>query len=76
MVPSLDIFKIDPGRGVLWRGAVKSFVAAKARIQMLALSSPGEYLILDEDTGQRIVVTGSRVVPSNPLLDAWLTPRT
>ena len=56
MPPSLDIFKIDPGGRVLWRGAVESFVAAKARIQKLALSSlssPGEYLILDQKTGQR-----------------------
>jgi hypothetical protein len=72
MLHSLDIFKIDPHRGVLWRGAVKSFVAAKVRIQMLALSSPGEYLILDEDTGERILVNDLRRVPSNPLLDAWL----
>lgn len=34
----------------------KKSVAAKARIQMLAVSSPGEYLILDEDTGNRILV--------------------
>jgi len=39
MFHSLDIFKIDPGGRVHWRGAVESFVAAKARIQKLALSS-------------------------------------
>jgi len=69
MVPTLDIFKIDPGSGVIWRGAVASFVAAKARIQMLALSSPGEYIILDQDTGQRVLVmllgvSGARPIPS------------
>jgi hypothetical protein len=74
VLPSLDIFKIDPGRSVLWRGAVKSFVAAKARIRMLALSSPGEYLILDEDTGQRILFIGLRGIPSNPPLDGWRLP--
>jgi hypothetical protein len=57
MLHSLDILKIDPGGGVLWRGSVKSFAAAKARVQMLALSSPGEYIILDEDTGERISST-------------------
>ena len=56
MAPSLDIFRIDPGGRVLWCGAVKSFVAAKARIQMLAVSSPGEYLIVDEESGNRILV--------------------
>jgi len=59
MVPSLDIFKIDSGGRVIWRGAVESFVAAKAHIQMLAqncLSSPGEYVILDYETGHRVLV--------------------
>jgi hypothetical protein len=74
VLPSLDIFKIDPGHGVLWRGAVKSLVAANARIQMLALSSPGEYLILDEDTGQRILVNGLCGILSNPRSDGWPSP--
>ena len=47
MVPSLDIFKISGG-GVLWRDAVATFETAKARIRKLALSSPGEYFILDQ----------------------------
>ena len=53
----LDIFKTDSDGGVLWRGAVESVEAAKVRIQKLALSSPGEYLILDQKTGQRVLVT-------------------
>jgi hypothetical protein len=60
MFPSLDIFKIDSGGSVLWRGAVESVEAARARIRKLALSSPGEYLILDQKTGQSVCVTPSR----------------
>jgi hypothetical protein len=56
MVPSLDIFKISGG-GVLWRDAVATFETAKARIRKLALSSPGEYFILDQNTGERVFVT-------------------
>ena len=52
----LDIFKTDPDGGVLWRDAVESVEAAKARIQRLALSSPGEYPILDQNTGNRLRV--------------------
>ena len=55
MVPSLDIFKISGG-GVLWRDAVATLETAKARIRKLALSSPGEYFILDQNTGQRVFV--------------------
>jgi len=55
MVPSLDIFKINGG-DVLWREAVATLEAAKTRIRKLALSSPGEYFILDQNTGQRTFV--------------------
>ena len=60
MVPSFDIFKIDPRGRVLWRGAVQSFVAAKARIQKLAMASPGEYLILDQNTGHRVLLVSTQ----------------
>jgi hypothetical protein len=61
MLPSLDIFKTHSDGSVLWRGAVESVEAAKARIETQALSSPGEYLILNQHTGDRIRVasTGS-----------------
>ncbi len=55
MAPSLDIFRIESG-GVLWCEAVATIETAKARIQKIALSSPGNYLILDQKTGQRIPV--------------------
>jgi hypothetical protein len=56
MAPSLDIFRIESG-GVLWCEAAATMETAKARIQKIALSSPGNYLILDQKTGQRIPVT-------------------
>ena len=57
MFHPLDIFKTDPDGSVLWLGAVESVVAAKLRIQRLARSSPGEYLILDQVTGRKVCVT-------------------
>jgi hypothetical protein len=56
MFQPLDIFKTDSDGSVLWRGAVESLVAAKLRIQRLALSSPGEYLIVDQLTGEHVLV--------------------
>ena len=55
MAPTLDIFRIESD-GVLWCEAVAAIETAKARIQKIALSSPGNYLILDQKTGQRIPV--------------------
>ena len=58
MVPPIDIFKID-GSNALWREAVETFESAKACIQKLAVSAPGEYLIFDQHTGNRARVTPS-----------------
>jgi hypothetical protein len=52
----LDIFKTDSDGGVLWRGSAETFIAAKARIQTLALSCPGEYLVLNQHTGDSVIV--------------------
>jgi len=56
MFQPLDIFKTDPDGSVLWRGAAETLIAAKLRIQRLALSSPGEYFVLNQRTGDRISI--------------------
>ena len=53
----LDIFKTYSDGSVMWRGAAETFIAAKAYIKELAASSPGEYLVLDQSTGSRVLVT-------------------
>ena len=55
MAPTLDIFRVESG-DVLWCEAVATMETAKARIQTIALSSPGSYFILDQKIGQRIPV--------------------
>jgi hypothetical protein len=57
MVPSFDIFKIDLLGDALSGDAAESLVGARVSIEKLATSSPGEYLIFDQKTGQRAVVT-------------------
>jgi len=57
MAPSFDIFKIDLIGDVIWRDAAESLVAARVSIEKLATSFPGEYLIFDQKTGQRVFVT-------------------
>jgi hypothetical protein len=64
MMFHLDIFKTEADGHLLWRGAVESLAAAKARIQELAMASPGEYIILDQNTGHRALlgISGSERV--------------
>ena len=67
MFQPLDIFQTDSDGSVLWRGAEESFLAAKRLIEKLALSSPGEYLILNQQTGDRVRVMLPNVFFSNQL---------
>jgi hypothetical protein len=54
MVYPLDIFKTESDGGVLWRGAAENLVAAEACIKNFAVSSPGEYLVLDQHSGHSV----------------------
>jgi hypothetical protein len=55
MVPPFDIFRMKSGC-VLWCEAAATVETAQERIQELALSSPGGYLIFTQQTGQRLPV--------------------
>jgi len=50
-----DIFRMDAS-GILWQEAATSIDDAKTRAQLLAVHSPGEYLLLDQSTGVKHVV--------------------
>ena len=58
MNADVDIFKSDR-RGVLWVGVASDLESAKAHIQALGKSQPGEYLIMDQRTGDKIAVSTS-----------------
>ena len=57
MVPSFDIFKIHSIGDALWRDVAESLVGVSVSIETLITSSPGEYFIFDQKTGQKIFVT-------------------
>jgi len=47
---------LDDGE-LYFAGAAESLDAAKARVQSLAELCPGEYVIYDEETGERVLIT-------------------
>ena len=55
MIDPIDILRIESS-GVLWVESAKSVAYAEARIQQLALSSPGEYIVLEHATGKKYVI--------------------
>ena len=56
MIEPLDIFIKTKDGTYLWKAAADSFELAKSTVQRLAASSPGEYMIFNQATGNKIVV--------------------
>jgi hypothetical protein len=56
---TFDIFRIDRA-GVRWLESAESLDHAKARIRELALSFPGEFILLDHKTGNKVVINADR----------------
>ena len=56
MIEPLDIFIKTKDGTYLWKAAADSFELAKSTVQRLAASSPGEYMIFNQATGNRIAV--------------------
>jgi hypothetical protein len=55
MIPPFDIFKVESS-GVRWMEAAPNLERAKARVKVLAASSPGEYMIVNQATGEKISI--------------------
>ena len=56
MSEPLDIFiKIENGTYV-WKASVGSLEAAKSMVEQLAANAPGEYMIFNQQTSDKIVV--------------------
>lgn len=51
-----DIFRTETKGGVLWIGSAATVEEAKARVLELATRSPGDYFLLDQKTGKRLVI--------------------
>jgi hypothetical protein len=51
----LDIFRLE-SRGALLLASATSLESAQARAQELAVRSPGDYLVLDLETGSKHVL--------------------
>jgi hypothetical protein len=59
MTMPFDIFRMDRA-GVRWLESAESLDHAKARIRELAVSFPGDFILLDQKTGNKVVVNSER----------------
>ena len=55
MNPPFDIFKVE-SIGLRWMELAVDLERAKARVKVLAASSPGEYVIVSQQSGEKISI--------------------
>lgn len=55
MLPPFDIFKVE-GTELRWMEAAADLERAQARVKVLIASSPGEYIILNQKTGEKTYI--------------------
>ena len=56
IVAQFDIFKTDRNGNVVWLEVATDLESAKARVEAIGKSDPGEYLILDQHSGAKIAI--------------------
>jgi hypothetical protein len=60
MRPPVQIFRVQSDGGLHWMEAAEELERAKARVKTLGASSPGEYVITNEQTGERLSIKTPR----------------
>lgn len=56
----IDIFRVE-SKGVLWLESSTSVDEARARIQLLGAQNPGEYVLLNQSTGNKLMIKADGV---------------
>jgi hypothetical protein len=57
MVAPFDILRVLNDGAPLWMEAAQTLEEAKARVQQLAATLPGPYVIFSQKTGNKILIT-------------------
>jgi hypothetical protein len=63
-----DIFRTETNSGVLCIESAATLEDAKAGVQELGMRSPGEYLLLNQETGNKLVTRLDGVNDVRPLI--------
>ena len=57
MTAPFDIFENEKTGTVLWVGSAKTIEEARARVDQFSAHSSADYLILNQKTGNKVVIT-------------------
>ncbi len=58
MTIPFDIFRVET-KGVLWVESAQTLDHAKSRVEELAKCAPGEYLLLNHTSGEKVIIKAS-----------------
>ena len=57
MLDPFDIFKLEQNGSVMWLRAIPDLERAKSYVvKILVIAAPADYLILNQRTGERIII--------------------
>jgi hypothetical protein len=68
MIHEYDIFRFDNTCPTLWLEPVMTLNDAKARIQQLGATEPGDYLIFNQTTAEKITSKAGQASPALPVM--------
>jgi hypothetical protein len=57
MYPLYDIYKLGDHGSATWMGRTESYNVALFEIEVTAAKAPGDYLIVNEQTGQQSILS-------------------
>ena len=57
MYALFDIYKLDPRGSAMWMGSVQSYSVARFEIELTATKAPGDYAIVNRQTGERNILS-------------------
>ena len=56
MIRTFDVFRVQTESGVRWIGTVGSMETAKALIKTESAKQPGDFLVVNLETGERMEI--------------------
>jgi hypothetical protein len=56
MLEDLVIFRVEPNGQMLWQDTAATMELARLRIKILMVARPADYVIYNQETGEKIVV--------------------
>jgi hypothetical protein len=65
MESPFDIFRVEDGGSLLWKGSAASMDEAKARVREFAQSWPAEYLVINLQSGLKLSIAATGVNTPN-----------